>query len=227
LDASAILANHQISQQQQQQVVDQQLLSDTSPSSSTIPQTSTLSPNLQQSLQNIAHNNSTNNNSCNNSCNDNNNNKNSNRPQLVPFNKFSSQSSQQSISNPNLTLASNISSLPSLVNDSRQSSEDSGYSEPTSSSTSSSSGGKTYAQVMASINDCTSNQLKNSLVPSLVVYNRDTPLCPYATNNIDGICPYSDGQCHYLHGDICDLCGRSCLHPNDIEQQKQHREVRH
>lgn len=228
MDASSILANHQLSQEEE---VEQQISSHTCPpTSSTLPQllSQQLSP---QPLQTIAHNNSTN---INNNQNDNSTKTSNNpniRPQLVPFNKLSPQlssilSSQQSINNPNLIQALNNSSLPSLVTDSRQSSEDSGYNEPTSSSnnTSNSSGGKTYAQVMGSVDDC-SNQRTNNILQSIVVYNRDTPLCPYATNNIDGICPYSEGQCHYLHGDVCDLCGRSCLHPNDVEQQRQHRDV--
>jgi hypothetical protein len=206
LDASSILTNHQISQESQQESI----VSNRCPTSSSLRESSEerQSP---ESLQTIAHKNSI----INNSCNDLNNSINCSqqlRPQLVAFNRNLSQSSA-------VITTTNSSSLPSLVTDSRQSSEDSGYSEPTSSSNCS-SGAKTYAQVMASIND--SNQ-SHSLSP-LVVYNSSAPLCPYASHNIDGICPYSEGQCHYLHGDICDLCGRPCLHPNDVEQQKQHRE---
>ncbi len=206
MDASSILTNHQISQESQQESI----VSNCCPTSSSLRQSSEerQSP---ESLQTIAHNK---NSVINNSCNDLNNSINSSqqlRPQLVAFNRNLSQSSA-------VITTTNSSSLPSLVTDSRQSSEDSGYSEPTSSSNCSSVA-KTYAQVMASINDSQSHSFH-----PLVVYNSSAPLCPYASHNIDGICPYSEGQCHYLHGVICDLCGRPCLHPNDVEQQKQHRE---
>ncbi|XP_067128869.1 E3 ubiquitin-protein ligase makorin-2-like isoform X2 [Centruroides vittatus] len=45
-------------------------------------------------------------------------------------------------------------------------------------------------------------------------------LCPFAMGEV---CPYGD-QCSYLHGDICELCGKPCLHPLDEEQRKQHNE---
>ncbi|TKR88797.1 hypothetical protein L596_012984 [Steinernema carpocapsae] len=45
------------------------------------------------------------------------------------------------------------------------------------------------------------------------------PLCPY---NENGLCPDGD-RCEFLHGLACDLCDKNCLHPHNIEQQKQHR----
>lgn len=48
------------------------------------------------------------------------------------------------------------------------------------------------------------------------------PLCPYSSTS--GECPFPMGQCSYLHGLDCDLCGRPCLHPYDLDQQRQHRD---
>lgn len=47
------------------------------------------------------------------------------------------------------------------------------------------------------------------------------PLCPFAI--ISNECPNRD-SCHYLHGNLCDLCDRLCLHPYDEEQSKGHHE---
>lgn len=47
------------------------------------------------------------------------------------------------------------------------------------------------------------------------------PLCPYA--EATGIC--KKPECTYLHGDICELCGRAALHPYDEEQRKKHTNV--
>lgn len=51
---------------------------------------------------------------------------------------------------------------------------------------------------------------------------KELPLCPFASTS--GECPYPNGQCTYLHGLDCDLCGRPCLHPYNLDQQLQHRE---
>lgn len=48
------------------------------------------------------------------------------------------------------------------------------------------------------------------------------PLCPYA--EATGICKNSN--CTYLHGDICELCGRAALHPHSEELRKKHTNVR-
>lgn len=48
------------------------------------------------------------------------------------------------------------------------------------------------------------------------------PLCPYAKK--DGFCKYPLGECSYLHGEICDLCGTAALHPYDEELRKKHRQ---
>lgn len=51
---------------------------------------------------------------------------------------------------------------------------------------------------------------------------KDYPLCPYSITS--GECPFPIGQCSYLHGLDCDLCGRPCLHPYNMDQQRQHRD---
>uniref|UniRef100_A0A336MQK2 RING-type E3 ubiquitin transferase n=1 Tax=Culicoides sonorensis TaxID=179676 RepID=A0A336MQK2_CULSO len=43
-------------------------------------------------------------------------------------------------------------------------------------------------------------------------------LCPYLLGS--GICHYD--PCDYVHGDLCELCQRNCLHPTDVDQQKAH-----
>lgn len=47
------------------------------------------------------------------------------------------------------------------------------------------------------------------------------PLCPYA--EATGIC--RKRNCTYLHGDICELCNRAALHPNNEELRKKHTNV--
>ena len=250
LDASSILANHQLPapESDTQSVVT--VLSSTVGTSQPIPQTllSELSP--QQSLQQlIAHNTYNITNQLSPEVNPQNNSRKtiSNtsiiRPQLVPFNLTKSLSSSSPPTQP---------SIPSLITDSRQSSEDSGYSEPTPNSkqTSQSSagsqshgscGGKTYAQ-MASNKDSSNRSVPNVVtnVRTNVVVDSgcgvgssasvartalSKTLCPYAVTSIDGICPYPEGSCVYTHGQICDLCGRACLDPSDVDQQNKHRDV--
>jgi E3 ubiquitin-protein ligase makorin len=61
--------------------------------------------------------------------------------------------------------------------------------------------------------------------PNGAVANNTTStrqLCPYA--NKDGFCKYPPGECSYLHGEICDLCGNASLHPWDEEARKKHRQ---
>lgn len=53
-------------------------------------------------------------------------------------------------------------------------------------------------------------------------YLKDLPLCPYSIAS--GTCPYVDGSCTYLHGQICDLCCMPCLHPYDEAQRRKHRD---
>lgn len=65
--------------------------------------------------------------------------------------------------------------------------------------------GKTWAQVV--------NATAGNGVPSPY-----TSLCPYAEA---GDCPYAE-NCTYLHGETCEFCGNSCLHPSNEEQRKTH-----
>jgi len=51
---------------------------------------------------------------------------------------------------------------------------------------------------------------------------KDLPLCPFSLAR--GECPYPEGCCTYLHGQLCDLCCLPCLHPYDEAQQRQHRD---
>lgn len=46
-------------------------------------------------------------------------------------------------------------------------------------------------------------------------------LCPYAAA---GRC-YYEGNCGYLHGDRCEVCGLQVLHPHDPEQRRAHEKV--
>lgn len=48
-------------------------------------------------------------------------------------------------------------------------------------------------------------------------------LCPYA--EMHGVCSYADGECSYLHGDICELCGNAALHPYNKDKRKTHTQV--
>ncbi|CAG0894195.1 unnamed protein product, partial [Darwinula stevensoni] len=70
--------------------------------------------------------------------------------------------------------------------------------------------------------------LSGGLVPMVsagVPYNIHVPnalygdtLCPYA---MMGECKFGN-DCVYLHGDMCEYCGISCLHPTDVIQRKNH-----
>ncbi|XP_024942938.1 probable E3 ubiquitin-protein ligase makorin-1 isoform X2 [Cephus cinctus] len=50
------------------------------------------------------------------------------------------------------------------------------------------------------------------------VTSSSAPLCPYA--EASGIC--KKPNCTYVHGDICELCGRAALHPHNEEERKKH-----
>ena len=47
----------------------------------------------------------------------------------------------------------------------------------------------------------------------------EAELCPFGVN---GECRYGDGGCSYVHGDVCELCGKAALHPTHQEQRRQH-----
>ncbi|KAG8198205.1 hypothetical protein JTE90_015302 [Oedothorax gibbosus] len=57
----------------------------------------------------------------------------------------------------------------------------------------------------------------------MAVYNENVALelCSYF---MDGECPFEYG-CPYLHGEVCDICQKACLHPFDARQRQQHVEL--
>ncbi|GIY43545.1 e3 ubiquitin-protein ligase makorin-1 [Caerostris darwini] len=54
--------------------------------------------------------------------------------------------------------------------------------------------------------------------PPALPKRRPREICSYF---VDGDCPY-DQQCPYVHGDICEICGKACLHPSDDKQREMH-----
>ncbi|XP_024518066.1 E3 ubiquitin-protein ligase makorin [Selaginella moellendorffii] len=48
----------------------------------------------------------------------------------------------------------------------------------------------------------------------------DRPICSFAAA---GYCPYGD-SCSNLHGDLCESCGKHCLHPFREAEREEHRE---
>lgn len=70
---------------------------------------------------------------------------------------------------------------------------------------------KSYAEV------CNSLAAKTGFVTN-VPSNNKSQLCPFLEA---GECKYGM-ECVYTHGELCELCGRPCLHPTDKEQQKKH-----
>jgi len=72
---------------------------------------------------------------------------------------------------------------------------------------------KTYAQAVGPSDS-------ESISYSIQEYQELDELCPYA---MAGMCPFIE-QCAYLHGDLCDLCCRYCLHPTDQLQRRRHNE---
>lgn len=47
-------------------------------------------------------------------------------------------------------------------------------------------------------------------------------ICPY---EMSGVCTLPEGECQYLHYEICDLCGQPALHPFNAEERKKHTQV--
>lgn len=52
--------------------------------------------------------------------------------------------------------------------------------------------------------------------------NNDEEL--HLVQNVDILEGEYSGHCSYPQGLVCDLCGRACLLPYDLQQQRQHRE---
>ena len=46
-------------------------------------------------------------------------------------------------------------------------------------------------------------------------------LCPYAAQ---GECRYGE-MCTYVHGEMCEMCGKQALHPSDKELRDKHTKV--
>ena len=57
--------------------------------------------------------------------------------------------------------------------------------------------------------------------PHLTAEMKALELCPYALHDE---CRYGE-NCDYMHGDVCDYCGRAALHPTDLELRAQHTNV--
>ena len=55
----------------------------------------------------------------------------------------------------------------------------------------------------------------------LTVSDAESQLCPFG---VVGECRYGE-NCAYIHGVLCDLCGRAALHPGHERQQKEHMKV--
>ena len=53
------------------------------------------------------------------------------------------------------------------------------------------------------------------------VADAESQLCPFGSM---GECRYGD-RCAYVHGDICEFCGKAVLHPTHRDQRKSHEKV--
>lgn len=112
------------------------------------------------------------------------------------------------------------------ISDTRQTCKDSGCDEndysfdQLSCSLSGDSCKKSYAEATGRLETSTAPVQTNS--NNTNQFDKDSLLCPFAANDT---CQYEQGDCMYLHGDICDLCQRAILHPLNPEQQTAHREV--
>ena len=71
---------------------------------------------------------------------------------------------------------------------------------------------KSYADVVNSDNPTISST-------ELVIPHHGAVLCPYLMKS--GVCRGFD-SCLYDHGELCELCGKYCLDPLDLEQRRDH-----
>lgn len=56
------------------------------------------------------------------------------------------------------------------------------------------------------------------------VPKEELKMCPYM--DVNGICNnYTEGECPYAHGQMCELCGLPALHPYNEEKRKKHTQV--
>lgn len=76
---------------------------------------------------------------------------------------------------------------------------------------SSANGNKSYADAVGPINV--------EAIPK-----EDLKMCPYM--DVNGACNnYSEGECPFAHGQMCELCGLPALHPFNEEKRKKHTQV--
>ncbi|XP_010913154.1 E3 ubiquitin-protein ligase makorin isoform X3 [Elaeis guineensis] len=54
-------------------------------------------------------------------------------------------------------------------------------------------------------------------VPMSVIL-ADLPICSFAAA---GSCPYGE-KCPHIHGDLCSICGKHCLHPHRLGEREEH-----
>lgn len=71
---------------------------------------------------------------------------------------------------------------------------------------------KSYADIV------NPNRSKEPVSTEWIPVNDSAILCPYMMKS--GVCRYQ--TCNYAHGEMCELCGKFCLDPFDIEQRKKH-----
>lgn len=57
--------------------------------------------------------------------------------------------------------------------------------------------------------------------PYLTDEEKSRELCPYS---MQGVCRYGE-NCVYMHGDMCDFCGKPALHPTNAELRSDHSNV--
>lgn len=56
------------------------------------------------------------------------------------------------------------------------------------------------------------------------VPKEELKMCPYM--DVNGACNnYTEGECPYAHGQMCELCGLPALHPYNEEKRKKHIQV--
>lgn len=67
----------------------------------------------------------------------------------------------------------------------------------------------------------TGNDMSSSS-STMIMNDTNQLMCPYM---MVGQCFFGD-NCSWLHGEMCDLCNRPVLHPNDQTQRAKHRRVR-
>jgi len=62
-----------------------------------------------------------------------------------------------------------------------------------------------------------------SAMAEMTVAEAESQLCPYG---LSGECRYGEQACVYVHGEMCDMCGKAVLHPTHKEQRSCHQYVR-